>query len=346
MSDTLKRKIYKLTHWEFWDWHFFYIPIYIYYLFLSFKARSFTFFTALNPTMEMGGLLAYSKKKIFEQLHEDYLIKYIFFDKKLDGQNINIFLEKLPLSYPIVAKPDKGERGKEVQKINTKSELYHYLKQTKHDIILQDYITYPIELGILYYYNSKNKKYSISSVVQKSFFSVVGNGKDSILTLLSKDPRKYLYIPKLKANKNIDLAEVLDIGEEKILEPIGNHRLGTTFINANHLINQKLIDIFEEISRPLKSFYFGRFDIKVKTLSDLYEGKNIKIIELNGANSEPAHIYDPKMSLLKAYKDLFQNWYTIYEISRVNHEKGVPYLSFKETVMSVYLHLYSHKNSR
>jgi hypothetical protein len=50
---------------------------------------------------------------------------------------------------------------------------------------------------------------------------------------------------------------------------------------------------------------------------------------LNGSASEPAHIYAPGFPLLKAYKVVFHHWRILFEISRMNHQNGVPYMSFK-----------------
>ena len=99
------------------------------------------------------------------------------------------------------------------------------------------------------------------------------------------------------------------------------------FLNGNHLINDQLLDVFDRIAKPIKGFHFGRFDLRVTSLEDLYQGKNIRVLELNGAASEPAHIYDPQMSLLKAYHHLFGHWQRLYEISIENHKNGTPYNS-------------------
>ena len=58
-------------------------------------------------------------------------------------------------------------------------------------------------------------------------------------------------------------------------------------------------------------------------------------MELNGAASEPAHIYDPNMSLLKAYRHLFAHWQRLFEISIENHHNGVPYTSAIEVWRAV-----------
>ena len=53
-------------------------------------------------------------------------------------------------------------------------------------------------------------------------------------------------------------------------------------------------------------------------------------MELNGAGSEPAHIYQPGFPLLKAYKVLFSHWKILYQISKINHLNGYPYMTLRE----------------
>ena len=65
-------------------------------------------------------------------------------------------------------------------------------------------------------------------------------------------------------------------------------------------------------------------------MKDLNKGKNFKILELNGAKSEPAHIYQPGASLFKAYNVLFYHWKEMYQIARTNYENGTPYPNFKK----------------
>ena len=72
-----------------------------------------------------------------------------------------------------------------------------------------------------------------------------------------------------------------------------------------------------------KGFYFGRFDIRVKSFEDFAEAKNFKIVELNGVTSEATSIYDPKNSLVEAYKTLFRQWEIAFEIGAQNKKLGV-----------------------
>jgi len=52
-------------------------------------------------------------------------------------------------------------------------------------------------------------------------------------------------------------------------------------------------------------------------------GEEFKIIEINGVNAEPTHIYDPNHTLAKAYRDIFFHMKIIYQISKQNRSLGI-----------------------
>ena len=119
--------------------------------------------------------------------------------------------------------------------------------------------------------------------------------------------------------------------DERIeLVSIANHCRGTTFINGNDLISKSLISIIDDVGKNIDGFFYGRFDIRCKSIKDLNEGNNFKILELNGAKSEPAHIYHPGFSIKQAYRVLFEHWNEIYTIAQINKKRGISYPSFKE----------------
>ena len=53
------------------------------------------------------------------------------------------------------------------------------------------------------------------------------------------------------------------------------------------------------------------------------EGRNLKIVELNGVTSEATHIYDPKLSLFDAYRVLFRQWRIAFELGDLNRRWGI-----------------------
>src|SRR6266487_3709324 len=56
------------AHWEFWPAWLFYIPVALYYVFLSIRYRNVTLPTAANPGMSTGGFIGESKVEILKQL--------------------------------------------------------------------------------------------------------------------------------------------------------------------------------------------------------------------------------------------------------------------------------------
>jgi hypothetical protein len=325
----------RLRSWEYWPFAVVYAPVFVYWLWLSAKARSFFFFTASNPGIETGGMLGESKIDILNQISDEFKPKTIFVRANTTAQDVLATLATLNVSFPIIAKPNAGERGWLVEKLTTKAELMEYATTSPVDFLIQEYVDEPLELGVFYYRmpgprSVGETKGVISSIVQKEFLRIRGNGHDSIETLIGQNDRAILQLSVLRERYGNRFAEVLPIGETLLLMPIGNHSRGTKFLNANHLITDELVQLFDRISQPVAGFYYGRYDLRCRSVADLYAGKHIKIVELNGVGAEPAHIYQPGFSIWEGWRVLLQHWQVIYKISRENHRQGVAYMTFAE----------------
>ncbi len=318
----------KLFNWEYWPFELVYFPVFIYYLWLSLKARSLFYFSASNPSILTGGMSGESKGKILEVIPDDYKAFTLFIPKGTSIEDLinNITVNKL--TYPVIAKPDVGERGKLVEKIKDQEELKAYHQKNNIDFLIQEYIDYEIELGIFYYRFPDSESGIVSSVTKKGFLHVQGDGKSTLLELMKALPRAGFQIERL--SKKIDTSIVPLKDETLLLEPIGNHCRGTTFLNENSIIDKQLNLTIDNISKKIPGFYYGRYDLRCKSIEDLKEGRNIKILELNGAGAEPSHIYHPGASIIEAYKVLFTHWKIMYQISIQNNKNGTPFLKFKE----------------
>lgn len=328
----------KWLKWEFWPMWLFYLPVYAVYLWYSLRARSMPFFTASNPCMELGGFVDYSKWGVLKKIHPNYLPLGNLFSKE-EKTKVPQWLVEQNLSFPLIFKPDRGERGFGVEKIDNNIQMESYLKKVDRDFIVQEYINYPLEFGVMYSRIPGEKSGHIHSLVQKEFLTVTGDGKSTLLELFQTNERTKFHFNLVTDLFKDELNTILQDNERKELIAIGNHCRGTTFLDATHLINDQLLKTFDKIALPIEGFYFGRFDLRVPTIDDLYAGNNIKMMELNGVNSEPAHIYDPNMSLINAYKIMFNHWAIIYKISRINHKNGVPYASLWETYKRLTTHV-------
>lgn len=304
----------KILNYEYWPTKIFYIPIGIYVLYLMLKSRSIVYFTTVNPSIKDSGIYKYSKYDVLQHIPEEYKPKGALISS---GDVLDFVLTKF--NFPIIAKPDMGERGKGVSLIDNIDSLQEYANNIQEDFIIQEYCDFPHEAAIFYIRKPSEEKGKITSFTTKEFLSVVGDGINTVEQLMNTTFRARLQIYRQSAQL---LNSVPKVGEIVKIEAIGNHNRGTRFINSNHLISDSVTDVFDKISKSIPGFYYGRYDLKFKDLKDLESGKNFKIVELNGINSEPVHIYDQKTGLLNAYKDCFKHYRYMYEISQENHKLG------------------------
>jgi RimK-like ATP-grasp domain len=320
----------KLLNYEYWPWWALYVPILPYLFYQAWRSGSMTYFTAANPLMEMGGFIGDSKILILDHIDTKYKPNTLFFAKISNTKTAIEVMEKQGISFPFIIKPNEGERGKGVEKITNKNALDQYLENNSENLIIQEYIDYPLELGVFYHRLPTQKQGKITSLTRKEFLAVTGNGQQTIEVLMQNNTRARFQIAAMHKRLGAGMQEVLANNEHRQLEPIGNHCRGTKFINANDKITEELRQVFDEISCNIPSFHYGRFDLRVPSWSDLYAGRNIKILELNGAVSEPAHIYDPSYQLWRAYRDLAKHWRILADICIEQRKKGIEPLPLKD----------------
>jgi hypothetical protein len=319
----------KLKSWEYWPFGIVQFPLFIYWLWLSLKARSLLFFSASNPEIPSGGMMGESKYDVLTLVPDQFKPKTLRVRMPVSAQQISEILQQNQLMLPVVFKPDLGERGWMVRIIKNQGDIDQYLKEIKIDFIIQELVNLPLEFGVFYVRYPNDEKGYVNSITMKEFLHVTGDGKSTLQELILAKDRAKLQWETLREKYRDQLTEVIPQNKKIELVPIGNHCLGTKFLNVNHLITSKLNDSFDQISKQIKGFYFGRFDLRCATLDDLESG-NVKIMELNGCGAEPAHIYHPGFSIGEAFKVLFTHWKNLYIISTQNHERGTAYLSLRE----------------
>lgn len=312
----------KVFYYEYWPFWLFFLPLVPYWLYLALRARSFTYFTAANPGIEHSGVFGESKIDILNKIDPQYLPITLYFKDSADWQEVVQKLVSAGLDYPIIVKPNVGERGSQVEKVNDSIGLQRYMELNTEDFIIQEFLQLPLEFGVLFYRVPGTEERGITSIVIKEFVSVTGDGKSTIKELILKNERYHLQLASLEKKLGTQMYEVLSYGENRLLQPIGNHCLGTKFLSGQHLINDQIIEVFYRIASKIEGFNFGRFDLKVSSVEDLLAGRNIKIMELNGVTSEAGHIYDPKYNLLRAYRDAAKNMKVMFRVSQQSRKLG------------------------
>lgn len=335
---SIKLFVHKLTNWEYWPYQVLYTPVYFQYLYYALRTRSFFFFNASNPTIKNGGFFMESKKEIYDLIPQEYYPKTLLFKAKEDIKTVLEEIAKKGIKFPLIAKPDIGLRGTAVKKIDSVEELEKYLNNANFEVLIQDLIPYKNEIGLFYVKLPNKEKGMLTGIVSKEFLILTGNGKDTIRQLLQKDPRFELQIPALEKEFPQLIDTILEKEKTLNLVPYGNHCRGTKFVDASHEITPKMVESFNEICSKINGFHFGRMDIMYNNYEDLENGQNFQIVEINGAISEPTHMYDPKHSLIFGWKELTRHFHYMYIISKANHKKGAKYLTFKEGVQEFKSH--------
>lgn len=332
--------VYRIFVYEYWPAWLFYLPVLPYWIYLSIRLRSFSFFTAANPGIELGGFFGESKNAILARIDGAHLPKHVFVSPEA-LTDIDSLITQNDLQFPLIAKPDVGERGDSVTKIASRQELELYIATSEGaPFILQEFIAYEEEFGVFYSRLPNETSGRITSLTRKVFLSVTGDGQRSIAELMQESVRARFQLPRFQKEMPEFIQQIPAAGEKCLLEPIGNHCRGTEFVNAKELITPELTTLFDEISRPIDGFFYGRFDIKVESIGQLKRGETVKIMELNGISSEPGHIYDTRMNLLKAYYDVTRHWKRLAAISKQNLQSGTKQVRFAEIASTYVRHVW------
>jgi hypothetical protein len=322
----------RLLHREYWSFGVVYIWIMPVWAWLGMRARSLFFFAAANPTIENGGFMMESKKKIYDLLPPRSYPGTRYFRRQEDPAMVSQQLKEAGFCYPLIGKPDIGGKGRGVKKLDTEAELLAYATASPLDFLVQEYVDHPYEAGIFYYRYPGQEKGRISGIVRKEMLAVQGDGGSSLRALLLRDKRYILQLPALEKMYGPLLDVILPAGEVKELVPYGNHARGAKFLDDSHLADECLTNSIDALCRQVDGFYYGRLDIRYRSWEELRQGR-FSVIELNGAGSEPTHIYDPKHSLWFVWKEIIRHWVILWRISRLNHQKGTPYLTAREGVL-------------
>jgi hypothetical protein len=306
-----------------------YLPVFAYYMWLAVRLRSLAFFAAVNPGIRHGGMAGEAKAEILPLLPSHLLPSTVVVQAGATAQQVLARMQAQGIGFPVIAKPNVGERGRLVEKIDDATALARYLAQVNETVLVQQYVDLPVEAGILYYRLPTQTRGHVTSIVLKELLAVVGDGTHTVGELILQQPRARMVLHRLQQDFKDRWNDVLPAGARLLLVPIGNHIRGTCFRNGNAHITPAMAAAYDAIFAAIPGVYFGRLDVRAASMADLQAGRII-ILELNGVSSEPGHIYDPDFPLLRAWGVLLHHWRIIAQIAQANHRAGVPYLSFAE----------------
>lgn len=320
----------RLTNWELWPFYVLYFPLGFVWFWYCLRARSFWFFSSSNPSITFGGFEGESKKEMYEQLPPASYPKTIYLLHDLPFDEVLKRIADNGFTYPFIVKPDVGMKGILFRKIENEDQLRKYHEKIPVEYIVQELVELPVELSVFYYRYPTQPKGTISGLIQKELLEVYGDGRSTLWELILQHPRARFRQEEMKHRHAHRLDRILPEGQHFYLSYAGNHNRGARFINLYHLVDEKLLKVFDDLSHYTGKFFYGRYDIKCTSLEDLKEGKNFSILEFNGCGAEPNHIYDAGLSLWQAYREILKHWKVLFEISCYNHKNGTPFWPFKK----------------
>ncbi|MBA2746697.1 MAG: hypothetical protein H0U44_10760 [Flavisolibacter sp.] len=319
----------KIGNWELWPFELRYLLITPVWAWYCLRSGSLWFFTPSNPTISFGGFEGEGKKEMYEQLPENTYPKTIYIIPGIPFHEVAHQVAAAGFHYPFIVKPDVGMKGLLFRKIEDEAGLATYHSMIPFEYIVQELVTYPLEVSVFYYRYPNREKGVITGFIQKSLMEIEGDGKQTIGALVATHPKARFRIEELFIKHQEKWNDVLLPGEKFFLAHAANLNRGATFTNLNHLIDDDLLKIFDALSLPAQ-FYYGRYDIKCTSVKDLKQGNNFSILEYNGSGAEPNHVYHSNLGLIAANQIFLAHWKALFEIARYNHEQGFKYWTFKK----------------
>ena len=330
----------RLSRWEFWPSWVIYPPVLAYLLGLGVRHRSLTLFTAANPGIPLSGVVGESKKAILDGLSQrrDLVARYELIPRAATPADqeaaVLNFLDRNGLSFPVVLKPDAGQRGLGVAIARKVADVARYFESARPDTLVQEYVP-GFEFGVFYYRIPGQPRGHVFSITEKRFPSVVGDGRQDLEHLILRDPRAVCMAPYYLRLMD-DRRYMVPAEEETVqLVELGTHCRGAVFYDGRWIKTIELERAVDELCQGFEGFNFGRFDIRTTSLDDFRSGRGFKVIELNGVTSESTNIYDPGNGLFDAYAVLFRQWRIAYKIGERNRRAGVAPASLKELLRAV-----------
>jgi hypothetical protein len=150
----------------------------------------------------------------------------------------------------------------------------------------------------------------------------VGDGVRTLRQLVKDDEHAHHLHRVFLERFGSDADRILAVGERRSLVFAGNHRQGAIFRDGTHLATPELQETIDAVARSMPGFYFGSFDIRFSNLDRFLRGEDMTIVEINGASAEATHIWDRTIGIRDAYRSLFFQFRTLFEIGAANRTRG------------------------
>ncbi len=313
------------------------IPIGLQWGWLGLRYRSLGLPASANPNITAGGLVGEGKHEYFEQMGQiarasvaPYILCKV--TASLDPAALAQQLAAAQLDFPLVIKPDMGLCGYGVRRVNDFASLCRDigLYPLGIDLVIQAYLSQEGEAGVFYVRRPDQVKGQILGVALRHFPRVIGDGIRTIAELMAEQSRTAALLTRMDHQCDIDVQRVPAVAEVVRLSTIGSTRVGSCYTDGAAFVTPALTEAIDRIAQDMPQFYFGRFDLRFDNLAALQAGRDLKIMEVNGAGSEAIDAWDPQHSLWTGFKMILNKQAILFEIADACRQRGYPVMSLRK----------------
>ena len=351
----LRGRLLRIRHWEFWPMWVFYPPLVLYILWLGLRRGSLAAFTAVNPAMPLGGLLGESKSDILDGLAgigealpawtrlppgnpEGSPTRNVLPSRAENSATrvatLRRFLRDENLDYPVVLKPDTGERGRGVAVARSEADAATFFEATPGPALVQEYVAGE-EYGVFWARHPGRRDGQVFSITHKVRPTVTGDGASTLERLILEDPRAVAIAHVYRREQPQAAKRVPEAREVVELTEVGAHSRGTIFLDANDLHTPELEQAMNATCAAYDGFDFGRFDIRVPSAEALQRGEGLKVLEVNGVTSEATHMYDPRYGFFAAHAILRRQWRKAFDLADERIRAGARPATVRQVVRAI-----------
>ncbi|MEZ6013603.1 MAG: alpha/beta fold hydrolase [Planctomycetota bacterium] len=324
----LRGRWIRRTQWEYWPTWLTYLPILAYIAWLGVRHGGLSKVTAANPAIPGGGIVGESKSEILRGLGDapevpPWTLLPASLAPHERAARARAFVAEHALEFPVILKPDAGQRGSGVYAAQDHAELDAAVRRHQHDTLIQARLEGP-EFGVFYIRHPREEVGRIFAITVKVLPTVTGDGRRTLEELVLDDPRACALHAVYGRENAARFDLVVPRGEVVQLVDVGTHARGALFLDGRRYVTPALLEAVDRISKRFEGFHFGRYDLKAPSAEHLARGEGLGVIELNGVTSEATNVYDPALGIREAYRTLFAQWRAAYAIGAHHAARGVP----------------------
>ena len=319
----------RARRFEFWPNWVIYAPMLPCFAWNALRFGFARTLTVVNPCWPDSGAVGESKQAGLEAFDSEFVSPSFllappeggaFTRDQIDAAVATLGSKGWP--YPVIVKPDAGQRGLGVKLVRGEPALRELLASARAPVIVQRFEAGACEVG-LFFIRDPGTDGRLFSICDKRFPHAAGDGRSTLAELIERDPRLRLQARVFLERWAGQLDRVLAAGESLRLANAGNHAQGCLFVDGERLRTPELEAWVRRACSTARGFNYGRLDVRFPDEAACRRGEGGVILEANGITSESTNMYDPKLGALRAWKLMHAHWRAAFRIGAANRAKAV-----------------------